>query len=194
MSSSRERPLAEDARGVAVLNEAPVAFLSLVDDGPYVVPINFAYEEPDNEDGSRSTAQGRIVFHSGAGRKSVALARDPRVCLAVTTDAALKLGSTPCDDGFTYKSVLVGGRAMLLQNREDREAALRTIVAKYDPDAAALPFDEGDFERTLVYAIPIETVSYKERPRAPKYFAPTSRNAGSAPSTTSGATQKARRK
>jgi nitroimidazol reductase NimA-like FMN-containing flavoprotein (pyridoxamine 5'-phosphate oxidase superfamily) len=165
MSSGRETPLAEDARGVAVLHEAPVAFLGLVDDGPFVVPINFAYEEPDNEDGGRSPAQGRILFHSGAGRKSVALARDPRVCLAVTTDAALKLGSTPCDDGFTYKSVLVGGRAMLLQNREDREAALRTIVAKYDPDATALPFDEGDFERTLVYAIAIETISYKERPR-----------------------------
>ena len=37
-----------------------------------------------------------------------------------------------------------------------REAALRVIVAKYDPDAAGMPFDEEDFAQTLVYAVAIE--------------------------------------
>ena len=165
MSNSRQRSLADDANAVAVLNEAPVGFLGLVDDGPYVVPINFAYEEPDDPDVDQNPARGRILFHGGAGKKSGALAKDPRVCLAVTAGAVPKRGPTPCEDGFIFKSALVWGKAMLLRDREDRYAALRAIVAKYDPDAAALPFDEGDFERTLVYAIAIETVSYKERPR-----------------------------
>jgi uncharacterized protein len=165
MSNSRQRSPADDADAAAVLREAPVAFLGMVDDGPYVVPINFAYEDPDDPDGGQNPAHGRILFHGGAGKKSEALAKDPRVCLAVTAGTGLKRGSTPCEDGFVFRSALVWGRATLLQDREDRDAALRTIVAKYDPDAAALPFDEGDFERTLVYAIAIETVSYKERPR-----------------------------
>jgi hypothetical protein len=165
MSNGQHRSTANDAPAAVVLREAPVAFLSLVDDGPYVVPINFAYEDPnDRVDGERP-AHGRIVFHSGPGRKSDALAKDPRVCLVVTIGVALDRGSAPCEDGFTYRSALVQGRAVLLETREDREAALRTIVAKYDPAAALLPFDEDDFERTLVYAIAIETVSYKERPR-----------------------------
>jgi uncharacterized protein len=165
MSNSQQRSPADDARALAVLREAPVAFLGLVDDGPYVVPINFAYEDPNDRGGGESPAHGRIVFHSGAGRKSNALAKDPRACLIVTVGIALERGSTPCEDGFTYRSALVQGRALLLETREDREAALRTIVAKYDPDAALLPFDEDDFERTLVYAVAIETISYKERPR-----------------------------
>jgi nitroimidazol reductase NimA-like FMN-containing flavoprotein (pyridoxamine 5'-phosphate oxidase superfamily) len=168
MSNDPQRSPADDAHAAAVLREAPVAFLGLVDDGPYVVPMNFAYEDPSDRGGGQGPGRGRIVFHSGAGRKSDALAKDPRVCLVVTVDTTLERGSSPCDDGFAYTSALVQGRAMLLETREDREAALRTIVAKYDPAAALLPFDEDDFERTLVYAIAIETLSYKERPRSPE--------------------------
>ena len=59
------------------------------------------------------------------------------------------------------------GRAILLEDAAGREAALRAIVAKYDPGAAGAPFDEAVLAETLVYAVVIESMSYKQRARHP---------------------------
>jgi len=153
-----------------LLQSAPVAYMAVVEhpgDGstdslPYVVPVNFACHKASPEGDFSGT---RLFFHTGVGRKTRALARDPHVCFAVTTDVSFAAGDTPCEDGFYYRSVLIWGRAKPLEDREDRLAALRKIVAKYDPKAAELPFDEHDFAQTQVYEVTIDDVSYKERPR-----------------------------
>jgi len=150
----------------ALLREAPFAYVAMVDDtGPYVVPMNFAYEPKSGATPSEDRATGLLYIHTSAGRKTAALAQDPRVCIAITAEPAFSRGAGPCNDGFTYRSALVRGRAARLESRDERDKALRTIVEKYDPEAAAVPFDEDDFAQALVYAISIETITYKERPR-----------------------------
>jgi nitroimidazol reductase NimA-like FMN-containing flavoprotein (pyridoxamine 5'-phosphate oxidase superfamily) len=121
--------------------------------GPYVVPMNFAY------------TPGRLFFHAGPGRKTAALEANPRVCVAVAADEAFDQGTSPCTDGFSFRGVILEGWAALLENPDEREKALRAIVAKYDPDAAAGPFDEEVLARTLVYAVIVETLSYRELPQ-----------------------------
>ncbi len=139
-----------------VLLAAPVAFVAMVDGGaPYVVPMNFAYS---------TASPGRLYLHTGAGRKTQALADDGRVCIAVTAGEAFYRGATPCQDGFAYRSVLVEGRATLIQENDLREEALRTLVAKYDPAAAELPFRPDALAETLVYAVDIDALTYRQRP------------------------------
>jgi nitroimidazol reductase NimA-like FMN-containing flavoprotein (pyridoxamine 5'-phosphate oxidase superfamily) len=172
MSTKASRLTPEEwARAEALLREAPVAYIAVsTGDGPFVVPMNFAYQ-PHAEEGARpETAAGpglaaQIFVHTGMGRKSAALAEDPRVCLVIAADESFDQGTSPCSDGFAFRSVMVEGRATLLQDAGEREQALRAIVAKYDPDAVDRPFKEKVFARTLVYAITIESVGYKERPR-----------------------------
>jgi len=60
--------------------------------------------------------------------------------------------------------VLLSGRAALLEDAREREEALRAIVGKYDPQAASSPFAEDVLAQTLIYAVEVETLSYKERP------------------------------
>lgn len=153
--SGRERTEARD-----VLESARIAYLSMVEGGPYVIPICFAYDCPEG-----SKEWGRIVFHTGEGRKTRALAMDPRVCLAVVVDAAFDQGPAPCADAFAYRSVLVEGSAVRLERPAEREEALRLIVGKYDPPATDLPFAEDDFEMTLVYSVAIRSLSYKQQGR-----------------------------
>ena len=146
-----------------LLRRAPVAFLALVDRGrPYVVPMNFAYEPDDGPTAGAGDPPGRLVFHSGPGRKTAALEADPHVCVALSADESFVQGPTPCKDGFSFRSVLVEGQATLLDDPGERDRALRAIVAKHDPAGAAKPFDEAVLARTLVYAVEIETVSYRE--------------------------------
>jgi nitroimidazol reductase NimA-like FMN-containing flavoprotein (pyridoxamine 5'-phosphate oxidase superfamily) len=178
-----------------LLREAPVAHLGLVEgppsgetaSRPYVVPVNFAYvgspfageqskpsPTPGGAPGQETQAPPepandrpfpRLFLHTGVGRKTRALAKNPHVCVAVTSDVSFSAGLRPCEDGFDYRSALVWGRARLLESREDRLAALGAIVAKYDPQAVGRPFDERDFAQTQVYEVSVDTVSYKERPR-----------------------------
>jgi nitroimidazol reductase NimA-like FMN-containing flavoprotein (pyridoxamine 5'-phosphate oxidase superfamily) len=160
--AEKPRPLSAQEKTQArdVLGCTRIAYLSVTDGGPYVVPICFASELPEG-----SEEWGRVVFHTGEGRKSRALAVDPRVCLAVVADVAFDQGPEPCADAFIYRSVLIEGSAVRLEERVQREEALRLIVAKYDARASDLPFAEEEFRMTLVYSVAIETLSYKQRRR-----------------------------
>lgn len=162
MATTNSRSLSEQERinVTGILRQTPVGFLAVAAEGPYVVPINFAYEASESSEG-----WGRLLFHSGRGAKSRAIARDARVCIALVADAMFDRGVAPCDDGFAYRSVLVEGRAVLLRERAEREEALRMIVAKYDPVSAGKPLDEEVLRRTLVYSVKMEAVSFKERRR-----------------------------
>lgn len=151
-----------------VLRTAPLAYVAMVEATassaaarPYVVPMNFAYEPPKRG----AASAGRLLLHTGPGRKTAALAQNPRVCVSVTAQEQLKLGATPCDDGYLYQSVMLEGRAVLLTDEGERDAALRAIVAKYDPAAVGGPFKPRTFVKTLIYAVEVETVSFKERPK-----------------------------
>lgn len=168
MSAQAPRPTAEEpARATDLLREAPFAYVAMVDGArPYVLPMNFAYVATAAPAQGASCPVGRLHLHTGPGRKSVALADNPRVCVVVTADATFDQGATPCDDGFAFRSVIVEGPATLLEDRTEREEALRTILAKYDPGRADTPFDPDVLAQTLVYAVTVETITYKElRPR-----------------------------
>jgi uncharacterized protein len=161
------RPLsnAEIVAAKTLLHEAAFAYLAMIEPGgtdpggPYLVPLNFVYLAEDS-----AGLGGRIYFHTGEGRKTDALAADSRVCMAVTASVVFDQGDSPCAHGFSYRSLLVWGRAHKIKDVSSREEALRAIVAKYDPSAAEAPLGEADFARTLLYEVVPETASYKERP------------------------------
>lgn len=109
-----KRILAEEKRG---------AFSVIGDEGyPYVVPINFYYDESAN----------RIYLHSAkSGHKIDAIKTCDKVCFTTwnqgfKTENSWELNPT---------SVVVFGRARLLNNedRADWEDALRRLAAKYYP-------------------------------------------------------------
>lgn len=136
-----------------LLASSPVGFLALTDEhGPYVVPISFAY---DGED---------IYFHGGEGKKSRALEAEERVCLSVTSEPELVKGDTPCADNFRCGSALVFGRAAPLESTFEKDAALRTIVAKYHPEAVAETLKPEKVGGTIVYRMEIRALTYRELP------------------------------
>jgi nitroimidazol reductase NimA-like FMN-containing flavoprotein (pyridoxamine 5'-phosphate oxidase superfamily) len=160
------RPLsaAETAAAKELLRSAPFACIAMVEPGgPYVVPLNFAYAE--DRGGPAGELRGTIYLHTGQGRKTEALAADPRVCLSVTDCVAYNQGNSPCADGFSFQSLLVWGDAHLIEDGSRREAALGAIVAKYDPGATGASFDEAVLARTLIYEVIIQTAAFREQPR-----------------------------
>ena len=77
--------------------------------------------------------EGRLLLHTGPGAKVDALAAEPPRMRVHDRPGATRARCHPLRDGYLYQSVILEGRALLLTAIE-REAALRAIVAKYDPE------------------------------------------------------------
>lgn len=134
----------------AVLHAGAMGYLAASAAGwPYIIPMAFVY------DGAT------LYFHGGEGLMSSLLGDDPRVCVAITTQPILVPGVSPCETTFRYESVLAFGRAALLESDDEREAALRAIVAKYRPGDSGRPFLQEGFASTLVYRLTIEALTYR---------------------------------
>ncbi len=127
----KEREITDRKEVEEILSNAPVGRIGLVsDDQPYVVPINFVYDE------------GKIFFHSASeGKKIEYLKANPNVCFEVDELQAIIPNSTPCEFKTKYRSVIALGAAKILTDKEQRLQALRKIVAKYGGEKEALSME-----------------------------------------------------
>ena len=99
-----------DAEARSVINAGKVGRLGCIDnDEPYVVPINYVFEE-------RS-----IYSHSLPGRKIEALRVRPRACLQVDE----------IENDFYWRSVIAFGNFEEIQNPKDRRAILRKLLSRF---------------------------------------------------------------
>lgn len=89
------------------------------DDGyPYGVPLNYVYDEQ----------AGKIYFHSARdGHKLDAIRREPKVSFCVVGKNQL----VPEEFTTYFTSVIAFGRATVLTDDREREAALRLLSEKY---------------------------------------------------------------
>jgi hypothetical protein len=138
-----------------ILRECPVGRLGTVggDGYPMVKPLNFVYLD------------GRIYFHSaGEGEKMADMARDDRVCFEVDVPVAfVKAAGDPCGAGCLYRSVIVRGRAHVVEERDERLKALERLMEKYQPEGGYGAFPEEKLALTAVVRIDIVEMTGKER-------------------------------
>jgi nitroimidazol reductase NimA-like FMN-containing flavoprotein (pyridoxamine 5'-phosphate oxidase superfamily) len=98
---------------------------------PYVVPLNYAY------------ADGKIVFHCAlTGQKLDYIRANPQVCFTVAKQAGEVReheGQDPCH--VDSDSVICFGTARVIENPEERQAALDTFNRTFNPDAAGISLE-----------------------------------------------------
>ena len=136
-----------------VLRDATYATLAMTDsDGaPYCVPVNHVADEQGNA----------VYFHcAGAGRKWDILTKEPPVCLSAVSKAELISGELTT----AYKSALVQGRAVLVQDPEEKMYALKLLVQALDPVSMerAVMCADKTMERTMIVKITPREVTGKQ--------------------------------
>ncbi len=142
----------------AFLHTAKVGHIaSTWDDQPFLTPSTFWYDE----------ANQRIIFHSNvAGRVRSNLERNPKVCLEASELGKLLPSNIALEFSLQYRSVMVFGTARILEDADEKQAALYGLIKKYFPKMVAgkeyRPITEVELKRTTVYAIEIESWSGKE--------------------------------
>ncbi len=119
---------------------------------PIVKPVNFAYHA------------GNIYFHTAfEGEKIEDIKRDNRVCFETDLPIAfVKAVNQPCEAEYLYRSVIIKGRASLVEDHEERSRAFRSLMEKYQPEGGYGPYVKEKLDRTGIVRIDVEEMTGKE--------------------------------
>jgi nitroimidazol reductase NimA-like FMN-containing flavoprotein (pyridoxamine 5'-phosphate oxidase superfamily) len=167
--STRNRVKRHPERGVyereaiaAILDEALFCHVGFVVEGqPFVIPTIHA-------------RAGDVLYLHGstASRMVRTLAEGVDVCVTATLLDGLVLARAVINHSMNYRSAVVLGRARVVDDAEEKLAALETIVEHIVPGRwqdARLP-NEKELKATSVLALPLDEASAKVRSGPPKDF------------------------
>jgi hypothetical protein len=147
--------LADYERGTidAILDAGMVCHLGFVHDGqPYVVPTLHA-----------RVGDELLVHGSAASRTLGALGGGTSVCVTVTLVDGIVLARSVFESSMNYRSVMLLGRARVIEGSEGKLRALEAFSEQLLPGrwADARRPTEQELKATTVLAVPIEEASAK---------------------------------
>ena len=142
-----------------ILDEGFICHVGFAVDGqPFVIPTGYA------------RAGDRLFIHgSQASRTLRTLGQGIDVCLTVTLIDGLVLARSAFHHSMNYRSVVVFGRAALVDEREEKLAALRALSEHMIPgrwDDVREP-SERELQLTTVLTLPLVEASAKVRTGPP---------------------------
>jgi nitroimidazol reductase NimA-like FMN-containing flavoprotein (pyridoxamine 5'-phosphate oxidase superfamily) len=157
-----ERALAVPEEAEAILGEALVAHVGIVQDGqPFVIPMTFYYRD------------GVVYIHGAPGSRTVkVLASGAPACVEVTLVDGLIASKSAETHSVNYRSVICLGRGALVRDKEQRREILEAMIARYFPGRTAgadyHPITEQEDKATRLVAVHIEEMSAKGRSGGPR--------------------------
>ena len=146
------------------LAEKRVGILGMTDtEGiPYAIPVNYLHW------------QNKIYIHGlGSGRKNLILTANPRVCFTVFEEFGTVVDTIPCKCDTAYFSVVIFGKAVLLQDLPEKAQILTRFLEKFTPRLFKNPLSAQyvdkyrsslDNNAVAVYRIDPEILTAKENP------------------------------
>jgi hypothetical protein len=142
----------DEQEAYAILREGGDGVLATWgEDGyPYAVPMNHAL------------ADGALYLHSAMdGHKLENLAHCDKVSYCVVTEREV----VPAEVATNYRSAVVFGRAVRLEDPEERRRGLMALLHRFCPDnmEAGLKELQQEFNRTAVIRIDIHRITGKAR-------------------------------
>ena len=144
----------------AILDEAFICHVGFVVDGqPYVIPTGFAQIGDD-----------LYIHGSSASRMLRNLSQGIDVCVTVTLVDGLVLARSAFHHSINYRSVVILGKAQLVEDADEKNRALEAFTDHIIPGRWAdvrWP-TELELKATSVLKLPIEEASAKVRSGDPK--------------------------
>ncbi len=118
---------------------------------PYVIPLSFGYYD------------NTLYFHSGAkGQKLNLLKNDPHVCFEFDQITEVTEAKNPCSWDIKYQSIIGNGKAVFIENTQDKIKALRVIISQYTERQMNIP--ETQAKAIVVFQVVIDNMSFKQNP------------------------------
>ena len=151
----KDREVTEADQIDAAVRSCDCCRVGFADEGTvYIVPLNFGYSTSEG---------GRIFYFHGAseGKKMDLIRKNPDVGFELDTGHGLSLSETGCGCSFRFRSVIGRGKAALVENPEEKLAALRILMEQYG-GKRDWTFDENVVRHTAVWKLTVEEISCKQ--------------------------------
>jgi hypothetical protein len=97
------------------------------------------------------------------GEKINDIVRDGRVVFEIDEPMGyVKSNTNPCSAKYMYRSIMIRGKATIVDDDEERLLALRSLMEKYQPEGGYGEFLTEKLNITVVVRIDIEEITGKE--------------------------------
>ena len=128
-----------------LLNKAEYGTLALCQNNkPYSLPLNFVMLD------------NAIYLHgSHKGRKMEILAKNAQVSFSVVENYSLIQSYFSSNDGSAcpatqfFKSVVIDGRAIIIENQEEKAKVLEALMQKLQPEGKYIPLSDASYKKDL---------------------------------------------
>jgi nitroimidazol reductase NimA-like FMN-containing flavoprotein (pyridoxamine 5'-phosphate oxidase superfamily) len=149
----KTHPLTKEKVDKLLSSTATGSLATLNNDGsPYVIPVHFLYYND------------AIYIHGlPKGQKIDNIKADPRISMTVYEMDSILLdpNEKPCDTNTKYESVVVSGKAILVDDLEHKKEVLVGIVKKYTPHLAQKELPDNMVKGTAVIKIEMQALTGK---------------------------------
>ncbi len=128
-----------------LLNKAEYGTLALCENNkPYSIPLNFVM------------LNNAIYIHgSHKGRKMEILAKNAQVSFSVVENYSLIQSYFSSNDGSAcpatqfFKSVVIDGRTVIIENQEEKAKVLESLMQKLQPEGKYIPLSHASYKKDL---------------------------------------------
>jgi len=150
-----EREIRNRETITALLEKSQVGRMATVNGRgfPVIKPLNFLYWD------------GRIYVHSSMkGEKIEDIRRGSPVCFEVDEPIAyVSARGSACSGNYYYRSIIIKGKAALVNQRDRKLTILDKLMEKYQPEGGYEGISEEVVKKTAVIEISIREIKGKER-------------------------------
>lgn len=142
-----------------ILLQCKTCHVAMIDNGePYVVPLSYGYK----------ILEGNVLelyFHSAPeGRKIDILKRNNSVCFEMSYEGEPVHSETPCNSGYYFASVIGFGKAIFIENADEKTEAL-SIMFKHQT-GKDIAFTAEKVENICVFKIVSADFTGKKKPKS----------------------------
>jgi hypothetical protein len=149
-----ERELKDKETIIAMLEKSNVGRMATVNQEgfPVIKPVNFLYWD------------GKIYLHSSKkGEKIRDIRRGSPVCFEVDEPIAyVSAKGSACQASYYYRSIIIKGKASLVNHRVKKLKILERLMEKYQPEDGYGGILEEILKKTAVIEITIQKITGKK--------------------------------
>ncbi len=146
----KEKEITEASAIEAIIKKSLVCRLALSDDNfPYIVPLCFGYRD-------------RVLYFHGSlkGKKIDIIKKNQNICFEFDINTEIVKAEDACHWSMKYRSVIGFGKAVLLEDIEEKRKALNIIMSQYSD--RTFQFDDAILKKTFVIKVEIESMTGKQ--------------------------------
>lgn len=150
----KDREITDRTEIYEILDRAFIGHLALCSGGePYVIPLCFG------------VMNGALYFHCALeGRKLDIIGQNPRGCFQTQCDEELvRSPERPCGWGMLYRSVIFSGALKVVEDEQEKAAALLAIMKKYAGEDFSHEFSSAECASVAVLRLDPGELSGKAR-------------------------------